>query len=83
VTEESINAARKVFDQYHAYLKASGQEVQVTGTPDKTSIAAVDPLYKNVYIEHSGSYLIGAVNLKTTSSGKQLVEQLRKRLPGQ
>jgi len=83
VTEESINAARKAFDQYHAYLKASGQEVQVTGTPDKTSIAAVDPLYKNVYIEHSGSYLIGAVNLKTTSSGKQLVEQLRKRLPGQ
>jgi len=83
VPEESVNAARKAFDQYHGYLKASGQEVQLTETPDMTFISAVDPLYKNVYIEHSGRYLIGAVNLKTTSSGKQLVEQLRKRLPGQ
>lgn len=83
VPEESVHAAQRAFEQYHAYLKASGQEVQVGGRPGRTSIAAVDPLYKNVYIEHSGHYLIGAVNLKTTSSGKQIVEQLRKRLPGQ
>jgi len=82
VTEESVNAARKAFDQYLAYLKASGHEVHVTETPEETSIAAVDPLYKNVYIEHSGRYLIGAVNLKTASAGKPLVEQIRRRLPG-
>jgi len=82
VMEESVNAARKAFDQYHAYLKASGQGVRFTETPEETSIAAVDPLYKNVYIVHSGRYLVGAVNLKTTSAGKHLVEQVRKRLPG-
>jgi hypothetical protein len=82
VIEESVNGARKAFDQYYTYLKASGKKVQLTETPDETSIAAVDPLYKDVYIEHCGRYLIGAVNLKTTSAGKQLVEQLRRRLPG-
>jgi hypothetical protein len=82
VLEESVNAARKAFDQYREYLKTSGQEVQVTESPDKTSIAAVDPLYKNVYIEHFGRYLIGAVNFKKTSAGKQLMEQLRRRLTG-
>lgn len=82
VPEDSVNAARKAFNQYYSYLKDSGQEVQVTGTPDKTSMAAVDPLYKNVYIEHFGHYLIGAVNLKTTSAGRQLVEQLHIRLAG-
>jgi hypothetical protein len=80
VPEESVSAARKAFDLYRAYLKASGQEIQLTETPDVTSIAAVDPLYKNIYIEHFGRYLIGAVNLKTTSAGKQFVEQLRRRL---
>ena len=82
VSEDSVNAARKAFNQYYAYLKASGQEVQITETPDEISIAAVDPLYKNVYMEQSGHFLIGAVNLKTSSAGKQLVEQLRRRLPG-
>ncbi|HUO77498.1 MAG TPA: DUF6599 family protein [Thermodesulfovibrionales bacterium] len=82
VSEDSVNAARKAFDQYREYLKASGQKVQVTETPDKTSVTAVDPLYNNIYIEHFGRYLIGAVNLKKTSAGKQLVEQLRRRLTG-
>jgi len=82
VPEESVHAARKAFDQYHAYLKASGQEVQITETPDKTSMAAVDPLYQNIYIERSGRYLIGAVNFKKPSTGVQLVEQIRERIIG-
>ncbi|HXX80601.1 MAG TPA: DUF6599 family protein [Thermodesulfovibrionales bacterium] len=82
VTEKSVDAARKAFDQYHAYLKTSGHEVQVTETPDKTAMTAVDPLYDNIYIEHSGRYLIGVVNLKIPSMGKQLVEQMRRRISG-
>ena len=83
VTEESVSAARKAFDHYHAYLKASGQEVKVNDTPDKTSLTAVDPLYHNIYVEHSGRYLIGAVNIKNLSQGKQLVEQMRRRMNGE
>lgn len=80
VPEESRDAARKAFDQYRSYLNASGQDIQVTETPEGLSLAAVDPLYRSVFVEQAGRYVIGAVKVKGTRAAKQLVGQLRRRL---
>jgi hypothetical protein len=80
VTEDSQDAARKAFDHYRSYLKASGQETQVTENTDRASLAAVDPLYKNVFVEQFGRYIIGPVKVKETTTAKQVVEHLRERL---
>ncbi len=80
VSEDSPDRARKAFDDYRSYLKAEGQDVNVAETPDRISLASVDPLYGGVFVEQSGRYLIGAVRVKEISAAKQLVEQLRKRL---
>ena len=80
VPEDSQNAARNVIDQYRSYLKTEGQGVKESGTPDRISIAAVDPLYGGVFVEQSGRYIIGAIRLKNPSAAKQIVEKLRGRL---
>jgi hypothetical protein len=80
VFENSPDAARKAFDDYRSYLKAEGQGMNVTGTTDRISLTAVDPLYRGVFVEQSGPYLIGAVRMKEASAAKPIVEQLRERL---
>ncbi len=80
VFENSPDAARKAFDNYRSYLKAEGQEMNVTGTADRTSLTAVDPLYGGVFVEQSGPNLIGAIRMKEASAAKPIVEQLRERL---
>ena len=80
VSENSTEAARKAFDDYRSYLKAEGQEMNVTGTTDRISLTAVDPLYRGVFVEQSGPYLIGAVRMKEASIGKPIVEKIRERL---
>jgi hypothetical protein len=80
VFEHSPDAARKAFDDYRSYLKAEGQEMNVTGTTDRISLTAVDPLYRGVFVEQSGPYLIGAIRMKEASIAKPIVEQLRERL---
>ena len=80
VFERSPDAARKAFDDYRSYLKAEGQEMNVTGTTNRISLTAVDPLYRGVFVEQSGPYLIGAIRMKEASAAKPIVEQLRERL---
>ena len=80
VFENSPDAARKAFDDYRSYLKAEGQEMNVTGTTDRNSLTAVDPLYGGVFVEQSGPNLIGAIRMKEASAAKPIVEQLRERL---
>jgi hypothetical protein len=80
VFENSPDAARKAFDDYRSYLKAEGQEMNVTGTADRTSLTAVDPLYGGVFVEQSGPNLIGAIRMKEASAAKPIVEKLRERL---
>lgn len=80
VFENSPDAARKAFDDYRSYLKAEGQEMNVTGTTDRISLTAVDPLYGGVLVEQSGPNLIGAIRMKEASAAKPIVEQLRGRL---
>jgi len=80
VFEDSAAAARKAFDEYSASLKASGKIITSTESEGRPAIAANDPLYRGVYIEQSGRYLIGAIRLKYPSTAKPLVEALRTRL---
>ncbi len=80
VSEDSRDEARKVFDRYWSYLKASGQAVQLTEASDRIFMTASDPLYGNVVVEHSGHYVVGAVRVKDFSSAIKLLEQLRSRL---
>ena len=80
VFENSTETARKAFDDYHSYLKTEGQEINVTGTTDRISLTAVDPLYRGVFAEQSGPYLIGAIRMKEASAAKPIIEQLRERL---
>jgi hypothetical protein len=80
VLENSPHAARKAFDDYRSYLKAEGQEMNVTGTTDRMSLTAVDPLYRGVFVEQSGPYLIGAIRMKEASAANPIVQQLRERL---
>ncbi|HTZ40004.1 MAG TPA: DUF6599 family protein [Syntrophales bacterium] len=80
VIEDSAAAARKAFDAYHADLNASGKTIASTDAGGRPTITASDPLYRGVYVEQSGRYLIGAIRLKDPSSAKPLVESLRARL---
>jgi hypothetical protein len=80
VIEDSAAAARKAFDEYHTSLKASGTIITSTESDGRPAIAANDPLYKGVYIEQSGRYLVGAIRLKDPLTAKPLVESLRTRL---
>ena len=80
VFENSSDSARKAFDDYRSYLKAEGQDMNVTGTTDRISLTAVDPLYGGVFVEQSGPYLIGAIRMKAASAANPIVQQLRERL---
>jgi hypothetical protein len=80
--EDSQDAARRTFNQYHSYLKAEGRDVRSNQTPDSISVSGIDPLYGGVYIQQSGRYIIGVVRMKETSHAKQLIEQMQKRISG-
>ena len=80
IHEDTPAAARKTFDQYHSYLKAEGQGIQMTDDPDRLRLIAVDPLYGGVLVEQSGRYIIGAVRIKNTSIAKQLIDELHRRI---
>jgi hypothetical protein len=73
----SPDAARKAFDAYRSYLQAEGQGVNVTGTTDRRSMTADDPLYGGVLVEQSGPNLIGAIRMKKANAAKPIIEQLR------
>ncbi|MGZ3608217.1 MAG: hypothetical protein ACXU9J_09885, partial [Syntrophales bacterium] len=82
VPEDSVSAAREAFDHYRSYLQAEGKDIHLEEKPDRASIKAVDPLYGGVFVEQSGSYIIGAIRMKEPSSAIKLIEQLRGRLGG-
>ena len=80
VLETSNATAKRAFDEYLESLKASGKIISSVESGERPEIAAIDPLYRGVYVEQSGRYLIGAIRLKDPSSAKPLVESLRARL---
>jgi hypothetical protein len=80
VLENSTDAARKAFDEYCSHLSAEGRKPALTGTGDRMSLIAADPLYQGVFVEQSGPYVIGAIRMKEASAGKMLVEALHDRL---
>jgi hypothetical protein len=80
VFETSVEGARKAFEEYQSYLKQEGQDVQVSGTPDKMVLVSVDPLYDGVYMEQSGRHLIGAIKVKKRDAARHVIEALWRKM---
>ncbi|MBI5593371.1 MAG: hypothetical protein HY881_23185 [Deltaproteobacteria bacterium] len=83
VLENSLDAARKAFDQYGEYLKTSEKNVKIAPMQHHISLKASDPLYGDVVVEQAGQYVFGAVRVKDTSGVQQLIEKLYKRIAGE
>ena len=80
VPEDSAESASRALDAYRSYLKASGKGIRLMGVPGRLSLAAVDPLYGNVYVVQAGRFLVGAVRFKDPHAARRLVDQLRGRV---
>jgi hypothetical protein len=77
VPEDSGDAASSALNKYRAYLQRSGTELRITATPGGTSLAAVDPLYGNVFAVQSGRFIVGAVRIKDPAAARKLVDRLQ------
>jgi len=82
VLEESREDAGKALERYRAYLRASGKEPRLGGTPENPLLEGIDPLYGPVVVEKAGSSLAGAIRFKDAAIARRLVEELRKRAAG-
>ncbi len=80
IHEDTEAEARRTFDQYHTYLKAEGQGIQLTENAARRLIIAVDPLYGGVQMEQSGRYIAGLVRIKNNSLAERLLDELHKRI---
>ncbi len=76
ITENSVAAARKVFDQYVTVLKTSDKNVRIVRKPHRIFLKATDPLYGNVVVEQADRFIFGAVRVKDISGVQQLIENL-------
>lgn len=80
VPEDSGEAASRALEAYRSYLKTSGKGLQAAGAPGRMSLAAIDPLYGNVYVVQAGRFLVGAVRFRDPSAARRLVDQMRERV---
>jgi len=76
VFEDSEAAARKAFDQYVSYLRASGPDVGTDASGGIISMAGTDPLYGKVLLRLAGRNLFGAVRFSDLSSARQFIEAM-------
>jgi hypothetical protein len=83
VYADSDSAALITFDQYVAYLKASGKDVNITGPPLPLTLMSIDPLYGNIFMKRYGRYLMGAVRFNDPATAKKLVDKIYHRLIAQ
>jgi Family of unknown function (DUF6599) len=79
---DSKTTARKAFDEYLAYLKTSGKDVQSRESGGRVSLSAVDPLYGGVFAEQSGSCVVGAIRAGKMSAAESIVKELSARAGG-
>jgi len=80
VLEDSGDAARKTFEHYASYLRSSGKNLDISESPERISLTALDPMYGGVFAEQTDHYVIGIIRLKEPSTAKELIEQMRERL---
>jgi hypothetical protein len=80
IREDTPADARRTFDQYHTYLKAEAQSIELTESATQRMVMAVDPLYGDVQVMQSDRYVIGTVRVKNNALAKQILEQLRRRI---
>ncbi len=77
----SSQAAKKIIDDYVKHLKGAKAAPDVARTATGMRLSGVDPLYKAVFFEQSGPYVVGVTGLKEPSDGSAVVAELVKRLP--
>lgn len=77
ILDESVKASGHTFDQYTGYLKESGVQPQISKDTRGITLITQDPLYKGVIMRQSGSYLLGAINLKDPVKGASLIDRLQ------
>jgi hypothetical protein len=83
VPEDTGAAATRAFDRYRSYLETSGKDIRLSGAPGRMSLAAVDPLYGNVFLVQTGRFLAGAARFKDSSAAERLVDRLRSKVGGE
>ncbi len=76
VLGESEAESGQALELYRAYLEESG----ATHTGEGRQLLARDPLYKGVWVEQVGPYLLGAVQLDEPEDGAELIQQLKGRV---
>jgi hypothetical protein len=79
IIEDSAQTAAEAFKHYQTYLLEAGVQSEQTKQPQ--TIYARDPLHKGLLLKQADRYLIGVADLVDPSQGKDLIEQLQKRLP--
>lgn len=77
ILDESVKASGHTFDQYTRYLKESGVQPQISKDTRGITLIAQDPLYKGVIMRQTGSYLLGAINLKDPVKAASLIDRLQ------
>ena len=83
VPEDTGDAADRAFDRYRSYLETSGKDIRISGARGRKSLAAVDPLYGNVFLAQTGRFLVGAVRFKDPTAAERLVDRLRRGVGGE
>jgi hypothetical protein len=77
----SEGSAKKVIDDYARHLRGAKAAPEVSDSGKSMRLIAVDPLYKGVFFEQSGRYVVGVTGLGDPRDGSAVVAELVKRLP--
>lgn len=80
ITEDSPEDAGKALELYTAYLKESGQDIDIKNDNGRRILSSSDPLYKKALVMQAGRHLVGALRFRNTSHAEKLIQTLLKRL---
>ncbi len=77
----SEESAKKIINDYAQHLKGAKAAPEVSSRAKSMRLSAVDPLYKGVFFEQSGRYVVGVTGLREPRDGSAVVAELVKKLP--
>ena len=79
MVEETPAAARGTMEQYRAYLKSEGQDVQWNESSGRLTIESGEPLYGRVVAVQTGRLVIGVIGAADSAAAGKLIENLQNR----
>ncbi len=77
----SEQSARKIIEDYARHLTGAKTAPTMSRTAKGVRLSGTDPLYKGVFFEQSGRYIVGVTGLKEPRDGAVVVADLIQRLP--